>query len=266
MSELKKSSLRFVLPVLLLLSIPAIYNSCQGGLLGAKGFSSKSYGLTCKVAMENGTYTKIEFNSEAPASIFAGKKVRLREDLESSSVQAKASGPVLVEAGQSLGVLLNNRCLQVNRDTLNATTISKSAVASAVLIPGLDRQAFEWILDRDYTDAEIEALAATESCVEGISWNKTYKMQAAFSDSGMVYQNHLASIRAMASYDLFYNTVGGMDLAGPPVILAVIDTAWIGSIPICNLICGPTRQAGAWTSLRSVEPGRWITIPSIFRV
>jgi len=219
----KRSVLRFALPLMSLLTIPFIYNSCQGGLLGAKGFSSTK-SASCKVGLEHGELTKMEFNKHLPPAAFASSKVRLREDLDPADVQAKASGPLLVAAGKSLGIILNNSCLQDTSPELHNTVITRQAMLSTNLLPSLDHQAYEWVLERDYTDDEIETQAAQEPCVVGISWNRTYKMQAVFNDTAMLYQTHLNSLRALPSYDLFYNAGGGMDLTGPPVLLAVIDT------------------------------------------
>jgi subtilisin family serine protease len=169
----------------------------------------------------------MEFNDAVPPGAFAAKKVLLREDAVDNPAMAKASGPVTIEAGRRLGVILNNGCLQQNFDQLENTVITKGALIDGGMIAGLDRQAYEWILDRDYTDTEIEGLADGESCVEGITWNREYKMQAAFNDRGLVNQSHLTAIRALQSYDLFYNTGGGMDTAGPlskATIVAVVDT------------------------------------------
>jgi subtilisin family serine protease len=224
---LKRSASRFALPLVALLPITLIYNSCQGGLLGSKGFSAASSSVNCKPGMENGVAKKMETNNATPPGAFARKKVLLRDDFSENSGLAKTSAPVTVDAGRSLGVILNNSCLQENSDQVAGTLITKAAISTGGLIPGLDRQAYEWILDRDYTDTEIETLADGEPCVEGISWNREYKIQATFNDSGMIYQTHLNSIRAMQSYDSFYNTGGGMNLTGTlsdAVVVAVVDT------------------------------------------
>ena len=224
---MKRSASRYALPLFALLGLPFIYNSCQGGLLGSKGFSASNASINCKAGMENGVATKMITDNASPPGAFARKKVLLREDYSENPGLAKSSVPVTVDAGRSLGVILNNSCLQSSSDQIGATTITKAAVSTGGMIPGLDRQAYEWILDRDYTDSEIEALADSEACVEGISWNREYKLQAAFNDSGMIYQTHLNSIRAMQSYDLFYNTGGGMNLTGTladGVVVAVVDT------------------------------------------
>ncbi len=222
---MKRPSFRFALAFIALLTVPFIYNSCQGGLLGAKGFSAKSSAQQCKVRLEKGIVTKLEPIGDRQPTVFATQKVRLKEDLDQNSAQAKATGPILVPAGSSLVVLMNNRCLQENESELANYPISKSALAAHPLIPELRRQAYSWILDRAYTDEEVETISAAEPCIVGISWNRTYEHQAmALNDPGLFYQSHLGAIHAQESYDYFYNSGGGMEKTGSPVILAVLDT------------------------------------------
>lgn len=221
---MKRLSLRFAWPFIVLLTIPFVYNSCQGGLLGGKGFSSAS-SASCKAGLEKGVVTKMEYNDDLPPAAFASQKVRLKADLDQNTAQAKASGPLVIEAGKSLGVLLNNKCLQENRDRIDRTVISKSVLVAGALLPELDRQAYEWVLDRDYSEDEIQDLADHEECVVGITWNRDYEIQAAFNDTSLTSQTHLSTIHALEAYDKFYGTGnGGMLTSGTAVVLAVIDT------------------------------------------
>ncbi|MGE0529162.1 MAG: S8 family serine peptidase [Bdellovibrionales bacterium] len=208
-------------PVVGLLFIPFIYNSCQGGLFGSKGFSSSK--SECKLVLEKGAVTKLDPNQAPPAGVFDQKKVRLRDDLDPNSAMAKASAPLELAAGDRLGVIINNRCLADPETDVNNTTITKAAFDSGETLAELDRQAYEWVLDRNYEETEIESLAASEACVVGLSWNKEYRVQS-FNDSGLLYQTHLAAIRADESYPLFYNSGGGMSTTGSPVTIAVVDT------------------------------------------
>ncbi len=222
---MKRSSLRYTWPFIVLLTIPFVYNSCQGGLLGNKGFSS-AQSASCKAGLEKGVVTKMQYNDDLPPSAFASKKVRLKADLDQNTVQAKASGPLIVAAGKSLGVLLDNTCLQRTKDFLDDTVISKGVLATTPLLSQLDRQAYEWILDRDYSEDEIEDQANREECVIGITWNHSYKIQAAFNDSSLTSQTHMNAIHAFEAYDKFYGDglSGGMKLSGSSVVLAVVDT------------------------------------------
>lgn len=230
---------RYGLFVVAMLVIPFAYNSCQGGLLGSKGFSSAK---SCKAVMPKAVMEKMNSAEDLAPSPFASSKVRLKADLNSNSAQSKASGPITVDAGSKLGILIDNGCLQERSDEISSTLISKAARDSGEYLPELDRQVYQWILDRDYTDAEIESIADTEQCVIGISWNQEYKMQASFSDTGQANQTHLASVRAMSSYDLFYNAGSGMELTGKPVVLAVIDTGVDSQHPDINANIWPNQQ------------------------
>lgn len=223
---MKRSLIRFFGPLVLLLSIPFVYNSCQGGLLGSKGFTS-AQSVSCKSGLEKGIVTKMEVDDNLAPGAFANKKVLLREDLDQKSVQAKASEPLDLAAGTSLGIIMNNACLQREHDNLDQYAITASILKTNTMMPDLNRQAYEWVLDRSYTDSEIEALAETEPCIEGVTWNRTYKIQATFNDTGYIYQTHLSAMRAPSAYDLFYSTTGGMKTSGTlsnATLVAVIDT------------------------------------------
>lgn len=224
---MRRPAFRFIVPIAALLIIPFVYNSCQGGL--SHGFSSSQAATSsCKVGLAKGVVTKMEAHDDRPPGPFAAGKVMLRADLEPGSGGAlgKASAPLTLASGTSLSVLLDNGCLQANRDALDDTVISRAAIDSGELLPRLDRQAYNWVLDRTYTDEEIQTIADHEACVVGVSWNKTYKIQTtSFNDGNYPLQTHLPAIHAADAYDYFYNSTGGMATTGnPPVLIAVVDT------------------------------------------
>ncbi len=200
-----------------------MYNSCQSGVFGSSGFASnKSGSAQCKVVFENGALTKLEFPAERPPSAFEERKVQLND---SSLGRSKSLSAVQVPRGTKLSVILNNRCVQESEESLDQTVVSRLALIENTLMPDLDRQAYLMTLDKDYDENELEALASAEPCVIGVSWNQEYKFQAmTFNDSSAANQTYHASIRAKESYDLFYNSTGGMGSSGTPVILADIDT------------------------------------------
>ncbi len=222
---MKRTSLRFFAPLAILLLVPFIYNSCQKGLLGSKGFSAAAQSsVACKI--EGGIVTKFNrVQKVLPA--FAASKVRLRDDEPANGAFAKATGPVTLSADSELSVILDNTCLQENSQGIAQTVIAKAAMNSGAILPDLDRQAYAWKLDRDYTDTEIESLANQESCVVGVSWNKTYFTQSAFNDPALSTQTHLNAIHAESAYANFYAAPGGMAITGTPqtaVVLAAVDT------------------------------------------
>jgi subtilisin family serine protease len=221
---------RIVLPLFVLLPLPFVYNACHGGLIGSSGFSSSSNASSsCKMAIAKGVVTKLEFHDDQPPAPFAAGKVRLSgsDAGPNERIQAKATSTGLSLAnGTHLSVIIDNKCLQTNVQALSSQVISKAAAASGELSSVLDRQAYEWILDRDYNETEIQNLANAESCVMGVSWNKTYTMQSlSFDDPNISLQTHLPADNALGSYDYFYNSSGGMATSGTPLALvAVIDT------------------------------------------
>ncbi len=217
---MNRPALHFALLIVAFCAIPLVYNSCQGGLFGSKGFSSlKSH--QCNTGMYKGAVAKLSDQSHPDP--FAGGKVRL--NAESAQGQGKVASDVVLKSGQQLSVVIDNACLQNLKAELDTTLISKAAANSGQMLADLDRQAYLWTLDKDYTESELSGSADLEPCVVGVSWNQKYKTQATFTDNSSLYQTHLGAIHAMESYDYFYNSTGGMERnTGDPVIIAVIDT------------------------------------------
>lgn len=202
--------------VLIAIAIPFIFNACQAGILGSKGFSSAS-AAACKPVMHNGKAQKL---SDLPPGRdpFATGKVQLSE---STSVQGKAQS-IVIKAGTELSFVADNQCLKENSAGMDQTVISKFAAGES--FAQLPTQAYVWKLDRDYTDAELSAIADRESCILGLSWNREYTLQT-YNDSARFNQTHLDTIKADQSYPYFYNAEGGMERAtGAPVLVAVVDT------------------------------------------
>lgn len=222
---MKRPPLRFVLPVLLFLPLPFLYNACHGGLLGSGGFNSKS--ASCKIGLEKGVVTKLEINETLPPAPFSATKVRLKQvdDKDLGSGLQKTTAPELIAAQSKLSVIMNNQCLQENNQALQDQPISLYVAQKGEMLNSLNRQAYEWILDRDYTDQEIESLADKEPCVIGLAWNQSYKMQSlSFDDQNQSLQTHLPAIKAFQAYDLIYGTPGLAIAGSPSVLVAVIDT------------------------------------------
>ena len=235
---MKRGLPRFLLPFVALLSIPFIYNSCQGNLPGGKSFNSKG---NCKLTSVNGVVTTVKTPFKPDYNPFAAKKTLLRGD-SAPAAFSKPDGSLKVPAGTELGVIVNNQCLQENRDLLGGSVISKAAMDAGGMLAQLDTQAYVWILDRDYTDDEIDALANQETCIVGVSWNREYKSQSISNDTYLSNQTYLQVIRAPEAYDRFYAaSSGGLDPAQitAPVLLADIDTGIDWS--------HPDLQANVWT-------------------
>lgn len=218
---MKRPALHFVMPLLVFLALPFAYNSCQGGLLKNRGFASAK-NAQCKVGLYKGALAKLE--DQAGPSPFASGKVRLTAPDASGLLRAKTtSSNVELKAGETLNVILDNSCIQLDMAAADETVITKGALASNATLMELDTQSYLWTLDRDYSSNELEALAQAEACVAGISWNQKYKFQA-FSDTGAVYQGYLPVIRAEPAFERFYGGSGMSRTTGAPVVIAVVDT------------------------------------------
>lgn len=208
-----------------LVSLPFLYNSCQGGFSSKKTASAGNLSSSCKVALEKGAATKIVFDENAQPAVYANSKIALRSEADASTeFSSKADGTIELAEGTELSVIVNNQCLQEAQDHLATTVISKAIAENGGMLPQLHRQAYVWNLDRVYSDVELNQIANQEPCVIGISWNKKYEVQAAFNDSNYGLQAHFAAVNAEASYPKFYNTVGGLKTTGTPVVVAVMDT------------------------------------------
>lgn len=199
-----------------LLAIPFVYNSCQG-VMSSGGFASQNYkSASCKVVLDKGQVTKLDFNK--PIDAFAGQKVKLRSNSENAQQKANA---LTVAAGTELSVVVHNACVQ--------SGASNSAIVQAFLRENevseeLLSQAFTWKLDRDYSEGELSSIADADACVMGLSWNREYALQS-YSDAGYSYQTHLSSISAEAGWTQFFNNTYGMKFnVGPKVTVAAIDT------------------------------------------
>src|SRR5262245_47885186 len=116
------------LPLLAFLAIPFIYNSCQAGLFGRKGFAAAK--ATCSVGLYKGALAKL--TDQSGPDPFSAGKVQL-SSVSSNAVAAKPTAPVVAKAGKELGVVIDNACLQNNKDNLASTVMSKIAAASGQL-------------------------------------------------------------------------------------------------------------------------------------
>lgn len=212
--------LRFVaLAFIGALALPFAFNACQAGLLGGRGFNSASSSASsCKPVMYNGKLHKLSDMPSEPDP-FSSSKVRLR-DPSSLDGQAKAEGPLKVASGAELAFIMDNSCLRSDAPGF----FSDLARASQEMHKDLPTQAYRLILDRDYTDSELGALADQDQCTIGVSWNHKYKLQA-YNDAGRYVQTHLDSIKVDQGFPYFYNSLGGMERTGANIILvAVVDT------------------------------------------
>lgn len=157
-------------------------------------------------------------------SPFASQKVLLSSQPISGAGKVQVT-PDIIAKGSSLTVIMNNACLLQNP---NSSDFVKAILGASVARPDLPSQAFTYILPEDQSAADIEALADQESCIVGISWNRTYHAQSAgmsFNDPMYGNQTHLTAINSAAADSLFYSQPNGIPVSGgTPVKVAVIDT------------------------------------------
>lgn len=229
---MNRPALRYLFIAVTFGFIPILFNNCQGGLFGSKGFSAAR--AQCVSGLYKGELAKL--NDGSFPGPFSQRKVRLGADVADIAGHNKVSAPVLVPAGAHLPVTFSNSCL------LQSNPIG--SITSAVLLnqapfAELERQVYLWTTDKEYSESEIEALVAQESCILGVAWNRTYH-QEGFNDPSSLYQPYLQSLRSDQAFPLFYNSGGGMDRAGTALaMVAVIDTGvdWPH----------PDLQANMWT-------------------
>ena len=200
-----------------LLTIPFIYNSCQG-IVAKEEKSSSSSASSCKPVMNNGRVEKLN-SEEISKSAFDVKKVQLANQVEVNGAQ-KASD-VTLPTGSELAVVLLTSCSLENP---NSSLISHALLTQYQINREIPTQALSWKLDRDYLTSELEDIANADPCIKGISWNRKYSIES-YNDPGLYYQTHLNSIRAEPSYLEFYNPTYGIKASsGNNVIVAVVDT------------------------------------------
>ena len=138
-----------------------------------------------------------------------------------------ADNPTTLPAGTKLVALVNNSCLTEKRQQDQfPQPLSVEVAEGREILPALDKQAYGFSTFTEISVAELEADAAQDSCVLGISYNKSYTLQASYNDPGAFYQNHLEALNAPAAYDGFYHQQFGMPFTfnGKEPIIAIVDT------------------------------------------
>lgn len=218
--------MKSVLPVFLLglLSVPFLFNSCQGGFKAQSSLSSSLSPSSCKVTIENGEMSKLTHSYKSQPDVFKDSKLLLGLNSSEQRLQ-KSGGQDVVPQGSSLTAIYDNLCLRNVVDT-------KFKILWDLISPNRDiepvaelvRQAYTINLDRDYEVSELQSLTDSDSCVVGVSWNSIYEAQA-FNDPENYQQGHFNSMNANQAFDLAF----GQDLSqaqakGASVKVAVIDS------------------------------------------
>ncbi|MCC7404845.1 MAG: S8 family serine peptidase [Bdellovibrionales bacterium] len=209
---------------ILLLGVLGAFNSCEGKF--------KPHAQAC-LPGGGGLVRKLDSPLLDPAynSPFALGKVQLGEyRIQSGGTQVltKTSGnPTTLPAGTQLVASVKTACLADLRDQNQfPPPLSVEVADGRELLPELDKQAFSFITTTDLNVAELEAEAAEDPCLVGLSYNRTYRFQANLNDPGAFYQQHLASLNLPSAFDSFYHPEFGMPRVynGKEAIIAVVDT------------------------------------------
>ena len=131
--------------------------------------------------------------------------------LESDDEQGQGR---MVKAGTRLTVVLKNTCVEPGEIARN---VNRDPEAEG--LAGVRSYPFE--LQSDMSQAELEALANTDSCVEGLS-DSTISYADAISDDPMVKdQDHFENLSAEKAYPDFYDAALGQRES---VVIAIVDT------------------------------------------
>lgn len=215
MKQMKTKILGFFV-LLFFVSVPLIYNSCQSGM---------------KAAQQSMQLSSLCVQKTSP---FYSEKNNVTQSVAVSSKTVSVPQTSL-PSGTKLAVILDNFCTQ---DNTNQNTLSyllkqtQSALWSDGNMAGLNKQTYLWTLDRTYSNAEITQIANNDSCVLGLSLNKTYKVQSTqspsslFNDPGIYYQPQWQAMNYVEAYPLLFNDTTGIAATGDDILVAVVDTGY----------------------------------------
>jgi hypothetical protein len=209
-----------LLPVLAIaLALPFIYTSCQQ-FKGIAGSTAITTAATCKYMIEKGERIAV-LNPSTP-EVFKNSKVILSDPNLVVAGHARAQNPA-VPNGAKLSVMIDNNCY---RGLTAPSSFIISLMGGVQPHPMLNQQAYQFTVPNSTSQAELEALAAQESCVVGMSWENEYKpADISFNDTGRLSQPYLGAINAFDADNLFYATNGGLPVSGgTKVKIAVLDT------------------------------------------
>lgn len=222
---------------LTLVSIPFLFNSCQGSFSGKAGTSSSTNIVNdCSPIIPRKTQRALTGNSKlAPSTASSGprafdnKKVQLGSSPTSNLVPAFAKASAdssSVKKGVKLAAVYSNTCLENQVSSgLDHTSIAAKFLKDQKISEFLEEQAYTWTVDEDTNVQSLEAQAAQDNCMIGLAYNHSYKTSASFNDPGYATQAHLSTIRSGLAYDEFFNATYGVNVStATPVRIAILDS------------------------------------------
>jgi len=224
---------------LTLVSIPFLFNSCQGSFSGRNGSSpSVVGGNTCTPIIPSKTgYSKLAPSAVSSAArTFDSKKVQLGSSSTSNLVPAFAkasSNSSSIKKGVQLAAIYSNACLENQVSSgLDHTSIAAKFLKDQKISEYLEEQAYTWTVDEDTSVQSLEDQAAQDSCMIGLAYNHSYKSSASFNDPGYSTQAHLSVIRSGLAYDEFFNATYGVNVStATSVRIAILDSGLDWSHP-----------------------------------
>lgn len=209
---MRKFSPRAVAIIVIGISFLIAYNSCQGPQTASP---AQIKAASCRAMLERGKTIAVRSNGHP---LFKAKKVRL-QDPSNSGMMREVSN-LVVKKRTKLSALVDNSCLA---KTEAPSEFLKMVIGSASRFPVLDEQAYSFQLQYDLASTELDAEAAQEPCIIGISWEREYRLSSfSFNDPNASNQTHLNTIHAFDAYSLIFGSNPG--LITKPVKVAVLDT------------------------------------------
>ena len=133
----------------------------------------------------------------------------------------------MLPIGTDLVTVVDTQCLMKKRSSeSNQNDLSVLVSQGKFIFDELKHQSFSYQLVEETQVSTLEERANLDSCLIGISYNHTYKIEASFNDPDVSMQNHLSALNLPYAYDSFYDPFYGMPLIynGREAVIAIIDT------------------------------------------
>lgn len=153
----------------------------------------------------------------AASAPFANGKVQIRKvgGVATEKVRAKA-GHVTLPAGQRLVVILDNECARLHPGPLSAKIYNAD-----IAMPELRTQSYKWVLEQAMEIEDVQAAAAGDDCVIGLSQDDILRATALPNDPSLTQQSNFTSIGGGVTFGFFDDNLHG---SRSGVVVAVVDS------------------------------------------
>ncbi len=205
-----------------------VFNSCGGE------FTPRA--RVCRAAdsplgnLIRNTMSEKSFERQYP-SPFSSEKVLLGEySISNGSLQGFqkiTDNPEELPVGSKLVALVDTSCLmKMKTENPVSEFLSMELTKDRAVFSDLDKQAFSFQTSKPLSVSDLENEARKDECLLGVSYNRTYKVQATFNDPEVVNQGHVSTLRLLSAFNGFYDQTNGMPLVsnGREPIIAIVDT------------------------------------------